>query len=221
MVLVIVILNKNNDNDDDDKGSKKPSSSQSDSKKGNDDDDDDDDDIFNNNSGSNKPNQGEKPGSTSQPDTSGKTSLTVNGQKMDIQVSGYCIEDDDYLLALLIGEKGDNICLITIEADTAALSPNTSYTITEYTEDIWVEILYVNVATDDGVELVSYFGDFDKLEMKVGNFRQGGTFDFTLSGHGSDYGISLDFTANGTLQLYDYDELEELYYNFIEMFSDY
>lgn len=162
-------------------------------------------------------------GSTSKPNSK-DTKFKVNNKDIPLQISGYGYYEDSfdetaYIIALA-GVKDNIGCCISVGILPEMIKPNTTYKVDINGDDnVFVAVEYIDMESETISELVSDFGDFERLEIAFGEAELGGTINFSIMGGGfSDDGTSVIFSASADLEQRDLDEMqEEIYSAFYEM----
>ena len=150
---------------------------------------------------------------SSQPVQTGQPVLTVNGESIPLELSGFAYADinmGEYgYVVVFLGRKDTEL----YEVQVLFLSPsaNTTYDTlsSRYNDKVIVKFTYMDSSKETEIFADSQMGGFDSAEVSVGDFKPNEKMEISIIGKASDDGLTFDFSASGNMEFYkDYLELE-------------
>lgn len=133
-----------------------------------------------------------------------KPTLTVNGENIPVEVSGFCLCEYNIIDTTFVGKKGNDIYEVSVFFHYDSLSANSSYKGNDYTKYSAV-FLRVNKAEnieDCANSLANAIAD---LEISVGDYKPNESVNLSISGKTNLHKI--EFSASGDLKYRSYDDL--------------
>ncbi len=149
---------------------------------------------------------------SSQPVQTGQPVLTVNGESIPLELSGFAYDDIEMgsygYVAVFMGRKGTELysvqALFLTDEDPTCPSANTTYdTLSiKYEDTVAVQFNYMDSSKGTEIYAASYDGGFDRAEVSVGDFKPKEKMVISVSGKASEDGLTFDFSASGDLEFY-------------------
>lgn len=149
---------------------------------------------------------------SSQPVHTGQPVLTVNGESIPLELSGFAYAEVDTgsygFAAVFMGRKGTELysvqALFLTDEDPTCPSANTSYDAlsTKYEDTVAVQFNYMDSSKGTEIYAASYDGGYDRAEIVVGDFKPNEKMEISISGKASDDGLTFDFSASGNMEYF-------------------
>ena len=149
---------------------------------------------------------------SSQPVQTGQPVLTVNGENIPLELSGFAyaeVDMGDYgYAAVFIGRKGTELysvqALFLTDEDPTCPSANTTYDTlsSKYEDTVAVQFNYMDSSKGTEIYAASYDGGFDRAEIIVGDFKPNEKMVISINGKASEDGLTFDFSASGNPEFY-------------------
>ena len=149
-------------------------------------------------------------GGSSQPVQTGQPVMTVNGESIPLELSGFAyteVDTGDYgYAAVFIGRKDTELYLVqalfVTEFYPDCPSANTTYNLQSNRDGIVVGFNYVDSSKEIRVNAISYASGIDSAEVSVGDFKPNEKMVISINGKVSEDGLTFDFSASGNLEFY-------------------
>lgn len=149
---------------------------------------------------------------SSQPVQTGQPVLTVNGEDIPLELSGFAYAEVDTgsygYAAVFMGRKGTELysvqALFLTDEDPNCPSANTTYDTlsSKYEDTVAVQFNYMDSSKGTEIYAASYDGGFDRAEIVVGDFKPNEKMVISISGKATDDGLTFDFSASGNMEFY-------------------
>lgn len=133
-----------------------------------------------------------------------KPTLTVNGENIPVEVSGFCLCEYNIIETTFVGKKGNDIYEISVYFNYESLSANANYKGDDYTKYSAV-YSHINKAENFEEFANSLAHAIVDLEISVGDYKPNESVNISISGKTELYNSK--FSVSGDLKYRSYDDL--------------
>lgn len=133
-----------------------------------------------------------------------KPTMTVNGESIPVEVSGFCLCEYNIIETTFVGKKGNDIYEISVFFNYESLAANSNYKGNDYTK---YSVVYSHGNEAENIEdcANSLANAITDLEISIGGYKPNESVNISISGKTELHKI--EFSANGDLRYCSYDDL--------------
>ncbi|MGN0640304.1 MAG: hypothetical protein ACI4JT_05055 [Oscillospiraceae bacterium] len=133
-----------------------------------------------------------------------KPTLTVNGEDIPVEVSGFCLCEYNIIEATFVGKQGNDIYEISVFFHSDSLSANTNYKGDDYTKYSAV-YSHINKAENFEECANSLAHAIENLDISIRDYKPNESVNISISGKTELH--NSEFSVNGDLKYCSYDDL--------------